>query len=106
MKAGAAIPSDGKVACALKAPFSTTYLVSHGWHAGIVVKRADIPAGIRPRHNEFPEAEYLEGAGATRILNQARRLRLRPDWKPGSLASKTLSEALVMQPAIKIRSGP
>lgn len=38
----------------------TIYLVSHGWHAGIVVKRTDIPVGIWPLHNEFPEAEYLE----------------------------------------------
>jgi uncharacterized protein (TIGR02117 family) len=38
----------------------TIYLVSHGWHAGIVVKRTDIPAGIWPQHNEFPAAEYLE----------------------------------------------
>jgi uncharacterized protein (TIGR02117 family) len=41
-------------------PSKTIYLVSHGWHAGIVVKRADIPSGIWPQHNEFPEAEYLE----------------------------------------------
>ena len=41
-------------------PSRTIYLVSHGWHAGIVVKRKDIPAGIWPQHNEFPEAEFLE----------------------------------------------
>jgi uncharacterized protein (TIGR02117 family) len=41
-------------------PSRTIYLVSHGWHAGIVVKRTDIPAGIWPQQNEFPEAEYLE----------------------------------------------
>jgi uncharacterized protein (TIGR02117 family) len=41
-------------------PFKTIYLVSHGWHAGIVVKRTDIPPGIWPQHNDFPEAEYLE----------------------------------------------
>lgn len=41
-------------------PSRTIYLVSHGWHAGIVLKRADIPAGIWPQHNEFPGAEYLE----------------------------------------------
>ena len=41
-------------------PSKTIYLVSHGWHAGIVVKRADIPPGIWPQHNDFPEAEYLE----------------------------------------------
>ena len=38
----------------------TIFLVSHGWHAGIVVKRTEIPAGTWPQHNEFPEAEYLE----------------------------------------------
>ena len=41
-------------------PSKTIYLVSHGWHAGIVVKRADIPAGIWPQHNDLPDAEYLE----------------------------------------------
>jgi len=41
-------------------PTKTIYLVSHGWHAGIVVKRADIPPGTWPQHNEFPGAEYLE----------------------------------------------
>lgn len=41
-------------------PVKSIYLVSHGWHAGIVVKRADIPRGIWPQHNDFPEAEYLE----------------------------------------------
>ena len=41
-------------------PSIIIYLVSHGWHAGIVVKRANIPAGIWPQHNDFPDAEYLE----------------------------------------------
>jgi uncharacterized protein (TIGR02117 family) len=41
-------------------PFKSIYLVSHGWHAGIVVKRADIPPGVWSQHNDFPEAEYLE----------------------------------------------
>lgn len=41
-------------------PSKTIYLVSHGWHAGIVVKRMDIPPGTWPQHNDFPEAEYLE----------------------------------------------
>ncbi len=41
-------------------PAKTIYVVSHGWHAGIVVKRSDIPPGIWPQHNEFLEAEYLE----------------------------------------------
>jgi uncharacterized protein (TIGR02117 family) len=41
-------------------PFKTIYLVSHGWHAGIVVRRTDIPPDIWPQHKDFPEAEYLE----------------------------------------------
>ncbi len=41
-------------------PTAAIYLVSHGWHAGLVIKRADIPAGVWPQHYEFPEAEYLE----------------------------------------------
>ena len=41
-------------------PSKSIYLVSHGWHAGIVVKREDIPVGIWPQANDFPESEYLE----------------------------------------------
>ncbi len=41
-------------------PSKTIYLVRQSWHAGIVVKRADIPAGIWSQHNDFPYAEYLE----------------------------------------------
>ena len=41
-------------------PTRTIYLVRHGWHAGIVVKRADIPPGVWPQHKEFPDAKYLE----------------------------------------------
>ncbi|WP_455202313.1 DUF2459 domain-containing protein [Kaarinaea lacus] len=41
-------------------PVKSIYLVSHGWHAGIVIKRADIPDGLWPEHNDFPDARYLE----------------------------------------------
>jgi len=36
------------------------YLVSHGWHAGIVLRRADIPADLWPENVDFPYAEFLE----------------------------------------------
>lgn len=36
------------------------YLVSHGWHAGIVLRRADIPENIWPATVDFPDANYLE----------------------------------------------
>jgi len=38
----------------------TVYLVNHGWHAGIIVKRADIPEGVWPEHKEFSASEFLE----------------------------------------------
>jgi len=38
----------------------TVYLVSHGWHAGIVLRRADIPADRWPENVNFPYAEFLE----------------------------------------------
>ncbi len=41
-------------------PSITVYLVRHGWHAGIVVKREHIPEGVWPQHKDFPDAEYLE----------------------------------------------
>jgi uncharacterized protein (TIGR02117 family) len=36
------------------------YLVSHGWHAGIVLRRTDIPADRWPENVDFPYAEFLE----------------------------------------------
>ena len=38
----------------------TIYVVSHGWHTGIVLRRGDIPAGLWPESADFPNAEYLE----------------------------------------------
>ncbi len=39
---------------------SAVYVVQHGWHAGIAVRRADVPAPRWPVLDEFPEAKYLE----------------------------------------------
>ena len=36
------------------------YLVSHGWHAGIVLRRADIPGDLWPENVNFHYAEFLE----------------------------------------------
>ncbi len=41
-------------------PGIIVYLTSHGWHAGLVIRRADIPQGVWPQHRDFPDAEYLE----------------------------------------------
>lgn len=39
---------------------SAVYVVQHGWHAGIAVRRADVPDDRWPVLDAFPEAEYLE----------------------------------------------
>jgi len=39
---------------------NTIYLVSHGWHAGIILLRADISESIWPATVGFPDAQYLE----------------------------------------------
>lgn len=36
------------------------YVVDHGKHAGIVIKRATIPKRLIPEKADFPNAEYLE----------------------------------------------
>ena len=41
-------------------PYSHFYIVSHGWHTGVVLRRADIPASFWPESRDFPSAEYLE----------------------------------------------
>ena len=49
----------------------SVYVVSHGWHTGIVVNRQDIPEGVWPEHNDFPDSEYLEVGWGDRDFYQA-----------------------------------
>ncbi len=39
---------------------TTIYLVNHGWHAGIVLKQADIPELLWPESKDFSNVRYLE----------------------------------------------
>lgn len=39
---------------------TSIHVISHGWHTGIVVRRADIPHGVWPESGDFPAAEFLE----------------------------------------------
>lgn len=36
------------------------YLVEHGWHAGIAIRRSDMPAGAWAVQGDFPDAAFLE----------------------------------------------
>ena len=41
-------------------PRKTIYLVSHGWHAGIVLRRADMPDSVWPAPGGFSDVQFLE----------------------------------------------
>lgn len=36
------------------------YVINHGWHTGIAVRRANIPEGVWPEHADFADSEYVE----------------------------------------------
>lgn len=38
----------------------SVFVVNHGWHSAIVIKKADIPEAILPEVRDFLDAEYLE----------------------------------------------
>ncbi|MBI2527585.1 MAG: DUF2459 domain-containing protein [Candidatus Rokubacteria bacterium] len=52
-------------------PVRTVYVVGHGWHAGLVVARADIPDEAWPEHRDFPPARWLEVGWGDRAFYQS-----------------------------------
>ena len=42
------------------APHKTVHVVSHGWHTGVIVSRADIPTNVWPAQPDFAQFESLE----------------------------------------------
>lgn len=51
---------------------ATLYVVNHGWHTGLVVRRGDIPAGLWPEHRQAPPGEFLEIGWGEREFYQTR----------------------------------
>jgi uncharacterized protein (TIGR02117 family) len=41
-------------------PAESVWIVDHGWHTGLVIERAAIPAGLLPEQSDFPGSGYLE----------------------------------------------
>jgi len=52
-------------------PVTSLYLVSHGWHVGMVIRQADIPVSAWQWGQDFPDAEYLEVGWGDRTFYQA-----------------------------------
>ena len=55
-----AAPVSETLAPSESEPRKTIYLVDHGYHTTIVLRRADIPDNIWPKLGNFPDMEYLE----------------------------------------------
>jgi uncharacterized protein (TIGR02117 family) len=43
-------------------PAVPVWVVDHGWHTSLVVRAADVPAGLWPEREDFGEARFLEVA--------------------------------------------
>ncbi|HEU5319692.1 MAG TPA: DUF2459 domain-containing protein [Methylomirabilota bacterium] len=39
---------------------ASVWVVSHGWHTGIAVRREDIPEAVWPEHRDLPRSEFIE----------------------------------------------
>ena len=57
------------------------YLVAHERHTGLILPRADIPAGLWPESRDFPQANYLEVGWGERDYYQGRDRGLRGTLK-------------------------
>jgi len=68
----AALPDQGVAAPAPQATAHRIYVVNHGWHSGIVVRAADVPAHAWPARRDFDAAEYLEVGWGHREYYQAK----------------------------------
>ncbi len=57
-------------------PVKSIYLVSHGWHTGIVFKLDDIPYDIWPEAYDFTGTKYLEVGWGDKDFYQAPEITL------------------------------
>ena len=58
--AGCAGPVQGLYPPGAGEPIRPIYVINHGWHTGIAVRRADIPEGVWPQHRDLRASEYVE----------------------------------------------
>src|SRR3989304_4340247 len=58
--AGCAGSLQGLYPSAPGEPVKPVYVINHGWHPAIAVRRADIPQDVWPEHGDFADFEYVE----------------------------------------------
>ncbi len=49
----------------------SVHVVNHGWHAGLLLRAADVPAGAWPARADFPDAAFLEVGWGNRAFYMA-----------------------------------
>ncbi|MBI4271536.1 MAG: DUF2459 domain-containing protein [Candidatus Rokubacteria bacterium] len=52
-------------------PTVPVWVVRHAWHTGLIVRRADVPAGVWPTRDDLPGSAYLEVGWGDRNFYQA-----------------------------------
>src|SRR5512134_2361869 len=52
-------------------PVKPIYVINHGWHTGIAVRRADLPDGVRPEGADVADSEYVEVGWGDRAFYMA-----------------------------------
>ena len=68
--AAAASAAPAMTAVQPPTPYSV-HVVSHGWHAGLVLRAGDVPAGAWAAKADFPDADYLEVGWGNRAYYMA-----------------------------------
>ncbi|GMV44893.1 MAG: hypothetical protein AMXMBFR66_02910 [Pseudomonadota bacterium] len=69
---GCAMPQHAPgPAFAAHAPAHRIHVVFHGWHSGIAVRAADVPAHEWPARRDLPQAEFLEVGWGNRAYYMA-----------------------------------
>lgn len=67
---GCSHPVAGLFPPAWGGPAHDVFVVGHGWHAGIVLPRAELPAGSWPALAEIPAGDWLEVGWGERAFYQ------------------------------------
>ncbi len=94
LQLGCASVPEGLFPPAPDEPTRSVYFVSHGWHAGIVVRRADVPPGVWPQAFDFPAGEYLEVGWGDRDYYMTKRPHFGHLLKAGLLPTASVLQVV------------
>jgi len=88
--AGPDVPPRPETAAPPSGAAHTIFVISNGWHSGIVLERSDLPPGRIPETADFPEARFLEFGWGDAVYYPAKHKTI----------GMTLRAALLPTPAV------